>query len=243
MKKKIGIIGGAGPMASSLFFQEIVRECQQKYGCSRDRDFPEIVLISYPFNPMLSVQDVAKNKAALVCQLQECFDRLSDQGMEIIVIACNTLHTIVDEIETDIPFFIRIDDVVAEYIQQKALNRIVLFSTETTAQLGLYCFYRRLEQGAQKVASSIIERVLAGVITDREIEDFCKIAQEIYADSPFDGIILGCTEFSQLYDELLKNLNQILPHVRLIDSTRLLARKAVAASFLQAFVDRDDKIT
>src|SRR5690242_12952717 len=85
----VGIIGGAGPMAGALLFQKIVQMCQAQYGCKEDADFPEITLFSYPFLDML--RNVGFNeRKKLQEQLQECFVRFAK--MNIVAIACNTLH-------------------------------------------------------------------------------------------------------------------------------------------------------
>jgi aspartate/glutamate racemase len=49
MKKKIGIIGGAGPMASRLLYKKIIQECQQNYGCKDDADFSRNYSYQFPF--------------------------------------------------------------------------------------------------------------------------------------------------------------------------------------------------
>jgi len=49
----IGIIGGAGPLAGALLFEQIIEICQKDYGCIRDFDFPSINLVSFPFSEML----------------------------------------------------------------------------------------------------------------------------------------------------------------------------------------------
>lgn len=68
-EKTIGIIGGAGPMASCLLNQYIVQICQNEWGCKEDRDFPSIISYSFPFSPMLSTSDAAQNDAAVTEEL------------------------------------------------------------------------------------------------------------------------------------------------------------------------------
>ena len=44
MKKSIGIIGGAGPMAGSVVIKKIITICQKEYVCRDDSDFNKFSL-------------------------------------------------------------------------------------------------------------------------------------------------------------------------------------------------------
>lgn len=233
MKKKIGIIGGAGPMASCLLYQEIIRICQQEYNCRNDNDFPEIIVLNYPFSPMISVHDVTTNKAKLIKELQACFDRLAQQDVQIAIIACNTLHTLLDSITTIIPECMRVDETVFEYIKNNNLKTVAVFGTETTMRLGLY---QRNDQvcsvvpiPSQQIITSTIEHILTGIITDQEMSCFRNMVGDLYKANPFDGIVLGCTELSLLYDQLMPLAQQL--QIQILDTTRLVASMVVQKSF------------
>lgn len=60
-QKTIGIVGGAGPMASCLLNQLVVENLQNKYGCKSDEDFPTIINYSFPFSPMMSTKESESN--------------------------------------------------------------------------------------------------------------------------------------------------------------------------------------
>ena len=94
MKKntKIGLVGGAGPMAGALLFSKIIQNYQSKKNAWQDEDFPEIILLSYPFSQMLSGAESAGNASRLQTELRICLAQLRDWGCDRIVIACNTLH-------------------------------------------------------------------------------------------------------------------------------------------------------
>lgn len=236
MKKKIGIIGGAGPMASCLLYQEIIRICQKSYSCQNDQDFPEIVIINYPFSNMLCMEDVQQNKALLINELQECFNRLEQQKIDIAVIACNTLHTFLRDITTNIKILIEVDNVIAQYMKQQKLKKIAVFSTETTIALGLYqkrCGANSIMYtNEQTKLTQVINNILAGTVSGYEIDTFCTIIENLYQKSLFDGIVLGCTELSLIYEPVVQFLQKRFSNVTLIDTTRLLAQTVVQASFI-----------
>ncbi len=52
--KSIGIIGGAGPLAGALLLERILILSGSEYGCYKDADFPEVILLSFPFSEMLT---------------------------------------------------------------------------------------------------------------------------------------------------------------------------------------------
>jgi aspartate/glutamate racemase len=76
-KNTIGIVGGAGPMASCLLNQYIVEICQKKFGCKDDRDFPFIINYSFPFSPMLQSADARDYEDRISQELSCCLADLS----------------------------------------------------------------------------------------------------------------------------------------------------------------------
>ncbi len=94
--KRIGIIGGAGPWVGGLLFQKIVQVLQEKYGCREDQDFPYMMLLSYPFADMLKKPDDAAQCEIVRNQLKDCFQTLVDNKIDYAVIACNTLHRVLE---------------------------------------------------------------------------------------------------------------------------------------------------
>src|SRR5271156_811284 len=82
--KTIGIVGGAGPMASSYLYRTILGICQKEYGSNDYHEFPQIILISYPFtrgNPEKIQRDLAL-----------CFEKLKNANASIVGLASNSFH-------------------------------------------------------------------------------------------------------------------------------------------------------
>ena len=91
--KKIGIIGGAGPEAGSLLFNMIIRKLQSE-GKHNDHDFPEIHLLNYPF--YFAINSTLKEEL-LREQLKEALNKLEKNNVDIIALACNTLHALIPQ--------------------------------------------------------------------------------------------------------------------------------------------------
>jgi aspartate/glutamate racemase len=81
---KIGVIGGAGPMASVFLCQKIFSLCQKNYNSCDYSDFPEVVLISYPFK---------RGDAYLIQKdLQDLEKRLLIEVVDVFCIASHSFH-------------------------------------------------------------------------------------------------------------------------------------------------------
>lgn len=222
-------------MATGLFYQELIRECQEIYYCKDDRDFPEIILISYPFSLMISLHEIQANKILLINELQNCFNRLIDQGCEKIIIACNTLHVLLPEIKIPSEICLRIDEAVFQTIQNLKLKKVALYSTETTGALELYqpknSSYSLINTVHQKSITAIIDAILSGKTDFMITNEFVYFIELDYLRQPFDGIILGCTEFSLLFDPLTLLLKNKFPKLKIIDSTRVLVKQLGKESY------------
>lgn len=222
-------------MSSGLFFQELIRECQEVYYCKDDRDFPEIILINYPFSLMISLHEIEANQTSLINELQSCFNKLIEQDCEKIIIACNTLHVLLPYIKIPPNICLRIDDAVFQTIKNLGLKNVALYSTETTGALGLYlkknADYSLINTVNQESITVIIDTILSGKTDYALTKEFVYFIELDFLRQPFEGIILGCTEFSLLYDPLLIVLKDKFPKLKIIDSTRVLVKQLAKESY------------
>lgn len=230
--KKIGIIGGAGPMASCQLYKEIITEFQRS-GCKNDRDFPKIVIISYPFSGMLNAQEYAINKQNLIDELHYCFDWLYEQNVDIAVIACNTLHTLIKQIIIKIPTFIPIPDTILDYAINKGANKMLILGTEMTNQMQLYTseFIECItpHHNDQIIIGTIINNLLAGHINKQDAEKIIGIINQYKQSSAIDSVVLACTELPLLYEQYA---NTVFNHLEtmIFDSITITAQEVMKKS-------------
>ncbi|MBS0629268.1 MAG: aspartate/glutamate racemase family protein [Verrucomicrobia bacterium] len=180
--KKLGIIGGAGPLASALFYETMVHECYRL-----GRPLPEIVLLNYPF---------MRTSKVLNEELSSCVVALEKGGADAAVLVCNTLHLELEKIEQKNVHFFSIPELVLG--QVKKGDRLLLLATEHTCRSCLYGFNISLPSSeGQKVVNRVIENVLEGKIT---LED-AQLLEQLIANFPeeIDGVILGCTDLPVLH--------------------------------------------
>lgn len=197
---KIGIVGGAGPMAGAALYTTIIRNLQKTYKCKEDGDFPEIILVSYPFSKMIEEGSSNVNKNKIKQELQTAIDTLSRARADIVAIACNTLHYFTDSINWNGMQPINIIDVTVEYAIARKPKSVLILGTPTTVASKLYekkginAVYPTKEQ--QEAVTKIIQNILSGSITKQDSNYISNIS----SSSESEYTILGCTELSVLFN-------------------------------------------
>lgn len=216
--KTIGIIGGAGPLAGAFFLERIVLLSGQKYGCYRDADYPEVILLSFPFSEMLKkVCDFRKIRQ----ELQGCLEQLRRNGAAVIAIACNTLHTFLEH-EAEASDLIHLPRTLAAEIPENAIPLILC--TSTAARAGLHqnyfpCVYP--DPATQAAIDEWIDSTLKGADRKRQL----KALKQLIEQQKEETIILGCTELSLFFSELSQTQKRIL------DPLEISANKVLELSF------------
>lgn len=195
--KKLGIIGGAGPLASALFYETLVYESYRL-----QRPLPEILLLNYPFTRGLTPDEHQQNGAMVRRELLHCLKTLESGGVAVAVLVCNTLHVELAKTPQGSVRFLPIPGLMLEEIRaQKKGTRLLLLGTQNTCssplydQPGLTIF--RPSPGKQMIVDEAINHVLEGNISEadaRSIEDVIKTFPE-----EIDGVILGCSDLPVLH--------------------------------------------
>lgn len=199
LKQKLGIIGGAGPYASALLYQSIIKA---HYAAKRGQ-MPEIVLLNYPFTRGLTLKESQSHQLQLRTELQYCMNSLALQNVQSFAIACNTLHSFLPGLDLKGMNLLPIPKLVIETALKAGLHKLLLLSTATTIQSSLYqhpCVQlitpRPLEQQS---LNAIIDRILAGEILKEDSETLSQLIQTCLLRDGMDGVLLGCTDLPVLH--------------------------------------------
>jgi aspartate racemase len=222
---KIGIIGGAGPMAGALLFQTIIQHCQEKYGAEADADFPYILLVSYPFADMLQ-----NPSQTVTLQLQDCFKALAANEVDIAVIACNTLHAFLDPTTLCGVSLVHIIEETAAWVNQHDIAEVLVLCTNTSAQVQLHrrfmrCIYPDVD--FQTYINTLILKILTGKQTQQDAE---LLAQKLNAREE-KGVVLGCTELSLLNTQFPLRSNGLSKPMLVFDPNQIAADKLCSYIF------------
>jgi aspartate racemase len=200
--KTIGIIGGAGPKAGSLLFDTIISRYQAR-GSVYDKDFPRIILYSYPFDQMLTSSQWESRHDNLIDQLQESITAVEHCGAQVVAIA-NTLHTLIPYVHFNSQFIDMVSTTL-HTLDECAIARPLVLGTETTMRQDLYSsssidiVYPSKEQ--QQEVMGCITRILQNRLLVDDVYMLESIIYEKFQKDGSGGVILGCTELSLLYQK------------------------------------------
>ncbi|HJM69166.1 MAG TPA: aspartate/glutamate racemase family protein [Candidatus Babeliales bacterium] len=200
--KSIGIVGGAGPMASALLYGKIIQECQSRFGSVEDTDFPEMVILNFPFSSMINLDASEKNRNKIIVELQSCIDKLVALEVDIVAIACNTLHSFIADIDFKGLKLCNLIQITKEAAKQQRLKNLLFLGTATSRDNNLYnddeLNTTYVDVAQQKIVSEVIYVILKGKSSPSEVNQLIAIIKQNL--QACDAVVLGCTEFSVLYD-------------------------------------------
>jgi aspartate racemase len=232
--KHIGILAHSADGAA-LCFLEMIREGARLMGAHAH---PEITLSILPMGPTFAAYD-AGDLAAVNAHLRRSAQRLADAGCDFFVCPDNTAHIALDAARAPYPLpGLHICDVVAQQAQRDGRTRVALLGTRWTMTGPAYpAAFARAGLGLQTptpeeralIDRIIFEELCRGIISDESRADYVRIIARMQRDG-CDAAALSCTEIPLLITPDVSPLPTL-------DSTRLLARAAVAIAMDRASSD------
>lgn len=225
--KHIGILAHSADGAA-LCFLEMVREAGRALGA---HEHPEITLSILPMGPTLAAYD-AGNLASVNAHLRQTCQRLALAGCDFFVCPDNTAHIALDASQEPYPLpGLHICDVLAQRAKADGRTRVALLGTRWTmtgpAYPGAFARARVALMSPHEDERALIDRIIfeelcQGVIRDASRDAYLGIIERMKADG-CDAVALSCTEIPLLVTPDVSPLPTL-------DSTRLLARAAVAVA-------------
>ncbi|MBR5338350.1 MAG: amino acid racemase [Lachnospiraceae bacterium] len=220
--KKLGIIGGMGPMAT-VYFMQLVTEMTD---AAVDQDHIEMFVHSIPSIPDRTKFILGESDDNPLPHLLAAGQGLIDQGAEVIAIPCITAHFFEKDLAS---LLVPCIDSLMEtgiYLKDEDIRRVGIMATDGTVGSGLFqkalagygieCVLPDTES-QKKVMHLIYDNVKAG--RPIEMDKFFDVKDEL-TDKGAEVVILGCTELS-----VIKRDHDVGPHV--LDVLDVLARKSV----------------
>ena len=195
---KLGIIGGAGPLASALLYETIIQN-----SLVLGRAIPEIILINFPFTRGLSLEEKKMNEKVIVDELNYCINLLLKMEVERAILACNTLHLFLKRLPHETIKFRYLPELVLEAARKNQHHRLLILGTENTRQSQLYqlpdiqTIYPSLKN--QQLIDEIINRILEGKILENDSLLVSQVIEQTSLFKDFEGVVLGCTDFPVLH--------------------------------------------
>ena len=208
--KKLGIIGGAGPLASALLYQSLVKECY-----AQNLPLFEMVLLNVPFTRGLSLEEGSTHQRRIEQELRGAVESLMKNGVTLGALACNTLHAYLKS--PPIPF-ISLPQATLEEAKSMGSKRLLIFGTENTRHQQLYKNQLFPGRAEQQVVNEVIDNILEGIVCERDSIRLSKAISTL--SSQVDGVVLGCTDLSVLHDAY-----PISSSIPIYDSIKITAKK------------------
>ena len=204
--KVIGIVGGLGPEAS-LYYYRVLIDLAHK---AQRTKYPEIEMVIYNVN-----QEETGAKLFTAGKWKEHADRLVDAiqrlyraGAEFAIIACNTSHTVFDEVKARSPLpLLSIVEETCKEVERRGLTKVGLFGSPDTVQGHFYpdVFSKRnilivipKPEEQAYIGGKVREELVLGIMRDETRKGFLEIAQRMIDEESIQGLILGCTEIPLL---------------------------------------------
>jgi len=193
MYKKLGILGGMGPLATYTLYRDIIEHTP----ANCDQEHIDMVILNASHIPDRTAGILGRGESPLAA-LRGALEILEMCGCDLIAIPCNTSHYYYDELkkncEVDI---LHMPDLTAEAAKNRGEKRVYLMATEGTIKTGVY----------QKIFDAREIEVIEP--SDDEIAEMMRVIYDIKAGQTTDlgrleemtrrhgaKVILGCTEFS-----------------------------------------------
>lgn len=206
MSKRIGILGGMSPESTAQYYEYITHTYTERFG---DYSYPEIIIYSVSFQPY--VDWPKEDRWDLVAKgLSEAAQRLEAAGVDFIIIATNTMHLVIEQIQASVKIpMLSLLDAVSDAILARGMKTVGLLGTKFTMEKTFYqeALSRRditvlvPDAGDREYVNKVIySELVAGQIRDPSRAGFVNAIKKLKAHGA-EGVILGCTEIPLLVTE------------------------------------------
>lgn len=227
-RKKIGILGGMGPEALSDMYLAICKYYQVNFGAKYDRDFPPMVMYSVPIP---DVVESIENEQKTLEMLIEAGKTLQDDNCDFIVIACNSVQFLLQDIRKAIVIpVVGIADTVARNLKAKGYKKVGILATETTINKKIYNDELNKidieliapDNDQQTIVTDVIMTQLAGNTSQSETEKLVKVTESLKQNGA-EAILIACTDLPLV-------ITQKDTQIPLINCTEIYANEAAKLS-------------
>ncbi|MDO5037172.1 MAG: amino acid racemase [Tissierellia bacterium] len=219
MDYELGIIGGMGPLATSVFFEYLVKHTR----AHRDQDHINSIVLNHTFLPDRSQVIKEGKEEVFLDRIKEDFDLLNGLDLKAIAIPCNTSHYFFDQVQamSRAPIINMVEETLA-YAKALGARQVTVLASDGTAQSGIYKTYgqalglevRMPEAREQKLVMDRIYQVKEeGKTFFADIND---LIDRYQVDSE---VILACTELSAME----------IGNRPVIDALKVLGNQAIKA--------------
>jgi aspartate racemase len=223
-----GMIGGLGPESTAVYYRRLIEEYRK---AKQDGSYPSILVNSLNMQRMLGLL-IAADHEGVVRYLLKALEQLAVTGATFGFISANAPHLVFDELESLSPIpLISIVKAACTAAKQTGRKRLGLIGARFTMQAA---FYPKVFSGEgltivtpdAKEQDYIHEKYLGelvnGLVVPETRQELLKIMERLKVRGQIDGVILGGTELSLLFDD------DTACGMPLLDTTKIHVQAVVA---------------
>lgn len=232
--KTIGLIGGTSWFSTIDYYRIINETVNSRVGNNASA---KILLYSVNFEEIVTLTKQS-DWTGIAAIMSKAAINLELAGADCMLLCANTMHIIADKIQSVLTIpLLHIADVVAETIEQKKMQHVLLLGTKYTMQSSFYA--DRLGPKGIRISipeveemevinNSIYNELGKGLLLPETKKLYLDIIKK-YTELGAEAVILGCTEIPLL----IKQADCSIP---LLDTTLLHATAAVNFALSEAVV-------
>lgn len=221
--KKLGVIGGLGPMATAFFMQMVI----EMTDANCDQEHIEMLIHNCPQIPDRTNFILNKSTENPFPQMAEIGCNLEKNGAQVIAIPCITANYFYPQLveELSVPIIDIIKE-TAKHLADNGIRCVGLMATDGTVGCGI--FQNTLQDAGIKVVlpskkgqADVMHLIYKNVKATKpaEMDRFFRVSEELKSRGA-EAIILGCTELS-----MIRRDEQVGPGY--LDAMQVLAKCAV----------------
>ena len=203
--KTMGLLGGMSWESSSVYYQLINRQVQQRLGGVHSA---KMLMYSFDFGEISLLQQSARWDEA-THKLADVGKTLARGGADFVAICCNTMHLMADDVEkaARVPL-LHIADPLGETAKKSGMTKLGLIGTRFTmdepriiadrlrTKFGLEVIVPN-KSGRDTIDAIIQTELVKGVIREESRARYRTVMNDLVAQG-CQAIILGCTEIPLL---------------------------------------------
>ena len=200
-EKKLGVIGGMGPLATQFFYKMIIDKTDAK----SDQEHIDMIIVNHAGMPDRTTAILAGDITEVKGRLLEDAKFLADAGCDYIAVPCNTSHYMLDMIAEEVPVpFVHMIYSTIDVIKEKypAGSKVGVLATDGTIKTALYQTMLKEAGYEPIVPNAKDQKIVMSVIYDGvkdggpiDIEGFMKVAGDL-KDEGACCVLTACTELS-----------------------------------------------
>ena len=216
-----GVIGGLGPETTTDFYLHVQKLAIENHLNNR----PEMIIgsVGLPFALEKGLLTKNKNLVEYLPYLQNTIRELEAAKVDFLVMPCNTLHLLYEELvsKTNLPILNIVEETIKE-VQKQNVKKVSIVATEATVTGRLYQSYLEKNNIEYIVADQTNQtrqnEIISRLVNSKQSADDKEYFNQYLLDQQknVDAIIFACTDFHLLLDPNIQ--------VKTIDTMAVLAQ-------------------